>query len=154
MKRVFKVLAGAVAVCVLAVAFQSCKKKKDETPAAKLAGKWKLSQVGIDSNNNNTVDPAEVISADSFKLFIAFGGDGSGTFTFNLFGNDLNSNFTWQLINNNADLKMTLDQPSTLLPFNSGNMHINNLSESDLVFRDTILDSTGDATWLVFSKLK
>ena len=155
MKKILTLSVRLMIVCMLAVSFQSCKKKRNDSPGAKLSGKWKLNQLGLDYNNNSTMDPAEAVAADSFQMFLAFGGDGTGTATFNVLGMDFSSNFTWQLINNNADIHIKAAQASTFLPISEGDLHINNLSESDLVIRDdSEMDSTGMATWLVFKKLK
>lgn len=113
-----------------------------------------MSQIGRDDNNNSTLDAGEAVGTDSFQLFLAFGGDGTGTATFNVLGFDLKNDFTWQLVNNNADIRLKSTEANTFLPISEGDLHINSLSESDLVIRDTNLDSSGDATWLVFSKMK
>jgi len=154
MKKLYQTLLGFVGVCILATSFQSCKKKKDESPQAKLSGKWKMSQLGRDDNNNSTLDAGETAATDSFQLFLAFGGDGTGTATINILGFDLKNDFTWQLVNNNADIRLKSTQASTFLPISEGDLHINNLSESDLIIRDNSgLDSTGTPIWLVFKKL-
>jgi len=154
MKKLSKLVLGVIAVCILAASFQSCKKKKNDSPQAKLSGKWKMSQLGMDYNNNSTLDAGEAVAADSFQLFLAFGGDGTGTTTQNNLDLDLKNDFTWTLINNNADIHLKSTQASTFLPISEGDLHINSLSESDLVIRDNSgIDSAGAATWLVFKKL-
>jgi len=154
MKKLYAPFLVVIALCILATSFQSCKKKKDDSPKGKLSGKWKLSQIGTDVNNNSTLDAGETVAADSFQFFLAFGGDGTGTMTVNFLGIDIDNNFNWQLINNNADIHIKYAQASTFMPISEGDLHINSLSESDLVIRDNSeIDSTGAATWLVLKKL-
>lgn len=111
--------------------------------------------MGYDANNNSVMEATEVVPmTDSIKLFMAFGGDGSGTMTVNILGTDLSSNFNWELVNNNSDLHVKTQQASMFVPISDGYLHINTLTQSDLIIRDTSdVDSSGLASWSVFKKL-
>lgn len=156
MKKMFRISMALIAACVMMLGAESCKKKKDDSPRAKLLGKWKLAQVGIDANSNLTVDADEVTALpDTFAIYAAFGGDGSGTISMSVFGTEMSNGFEWELVNNNAYLVMKSSQTNPMMPATDASLHIKSLTESELVVRDTTSsDSTGMASWMIFSKQK
>lgn len=154
MKKISKIISGALAISILAAAVSSCKKKKDESPRALLSGKWKTAQTGYDENNNSVMEATEVVSiGDSISLYMAFGSDGSGTLTVGFLGTEISSPFSWNLANNDKTLHVKTPA-TTYSAATDADLTINTLTSSDLVVRDTTdMSSTGYASWTVFKKL-
>jgi hypothetical protein len=151
MKNTLKLVFGVLGISI--IAFTSCKKKKDESAKAKLEGKWKIVQSGIDANNNNVMEATEVSAVpDSLSSNVTFNGDGNGTISAEFMGTTISFGFTWSLLNSDADIKIKPAAGSGL-GTDETILHISSLSFSDLVTSDTTTTS-GVLTrnWSVYKK--
>ena len=153
MKINIKLFIGILAIGLIGIT--ACKKKKDESPKAKLSGKWKLTQIGTDANNNSIMEASEVETLpDTFVVYMTFNGDGNGSVSTDLFGSTLSTGFTWTLINNDADINVkAAPGSSSFFTVTEGTVHIHTLSFTDLVTRDTSsMSGTLTHNWSVFKK--
>jgi len=151
MKTSVKLFIGILAISL--VGFASCKKKKDDSPKARLTGKWKVVQGGYDVNNNSVMEATEVMTIpDTFAVFMTFEGDGKGSMSLDFGGATISNGFTWSLINNDQDISIKGTSTSSLLPIDEGTAHINSLTSSDLILRDTELSDSTLASWTVLKK--
>jgi hypothetical protein len=133
----------------------SCKKKKDDSVKARLTGKWKLMQTGMDANNNSIMEPSEVVSIpDSLALFTTYQSDGTGSLSFEFMGASISSGFTWSLLNNEADVSVKANgSANPIFSVSEGTFHIHSLTSADLITRDsTTIDSVSGYAWNVFKK--
>jgi hypothetical protein len=152
MKHTLKTTIGIVSICLIALA--ACKKKKDDSVKARLSGKWTMTQVGTDANNNNVMDASEVVPApDTLPIALTFKGDGNGDFSTSFFGTNLSLAFTWTLSNSDKDINIKPASTTTGLPVTEGVLHIYSLTGAELVVKDTAtIDSALMNTWTVYKK--
>lgn len=133
----------------------SCKKKKDDSVKARISGKWKLMQTGMDANNNSVMEPSEVVTIpDTLAMFTTYQSDGTGSLSIEFMGASISTGFTWTLLNNNADVNVKSNGTTNpLFQVTEGTFHIHSLTSSDLITRDsTTVDSVSGYAWNVFKK--
>lgn len=152
MKNTLKSIFGVSAICL--IAFASCKKKEDDSNKARLTGKWRLTQTATDYDNNGTADASETTTmSDTDNVFMTFKGDGNGDLTTDIFGTSVTLGFTWTLVNNDQDISLTPGAPVGSLSLDGGISHIQTLTGSDLVVRDTTtIDTVVVSTWDTYKK--
>ncbi len=144
-------MAGIV-LLLAALVLASCKKKTDDSPRAKLTGKWKVIETADDFNNNSVMDPSEIqLIPDSFAFYVTFSADGTANISQTISGLTQTATFTWELINNNADLK-TIQTSGSTVGYES-TAHIESLSGSDLIVKSTDTASGVPAiSWSILKK--
>jgi len=140
----------SILTTIIMLSLFSCKKKTDDSPKAKLQGKWKTTTYGYDANSNGTLESNETYPvADSITQYYSFSGDGTGTISQNASGGmTVSSPFTWTLTNN-TDLVV---QPTGSF-YSTMNWKIQTLTSSDLSVTQT--QSYGGASstiWITFKK--
>jgi len=153
MKSTSKLL--IVLLAAFSLTATSCKKKKDDSVKARISGKWKLMQTGMDANNNSIMEPSEVVTIpDTLALFTTYQSDGTGSLSVEFMGASISSNFTWTLLNNDADVNIKSNGTANpLFQVTEGTFHIHSLTSSDLITRDsTSVDSVSGYAWNVFKK--
>ncbi len=153
MKNTTKLLIVLLATASLAAT--SCKKKKDDSVKARISGKWKLMQTGMDANNNSVMEPSEVVTIpDTLAMFTTYQSDGTGSLSIEFMGASISSGFTWSLLNNDADVNIKASgSANPIFQVTEGTFHIHSLTSADLITRDSVtVDSVSGYSWNVFKK--
>lgn len=140
MKKMQKYILGFLAIGLLMLG--ACKKKEDDSVRGKLLGNWKLTAMAFDADSNGVMSASEkmdITPGDSLEGYVTFNGDGTGVTGMSNFVTTNTNNFTWSFINGEADLKITDTSGETIT-------HIESISKSDLVFKDT--EVSGGVTYV------
>jgi len=127
----YSIINLSIIVCSAIVLFTACKKNDgDKSRHNMFVGKWKITEIGADSNNNNIPEPSELQpSGDScYGIWYQFNDDGSGIYTFLQHCQYTYTNFTWSLHGNDEYLQTRL---------NAGSAYIYSLTNSMWVGKDT-----------------
>lgn len=134
----------------LVVFFASCKPKKDDSPKAKLIGKWKNTSMAIDANGNGMVDAGETYPIpDTVLQYYTFNSDGSGSISQTNNGMTYSVGYTWTMTNN-TDIQI---HPAATSSMSEQDFKIQTLTATDLTVKNTT--SASGATysyWLIFKK--
>ena len=120
----------------------SCKKDEDE--AVTIIGKWTLSEMGTDSNNNNKVDAGETAAASTVGLsgFLDFKSNNTFSASFSIGGMTETAAGTYTYANNSLT---TVESGDTEV------MTINSLTSNKLIIKNAA-EGSGSATWEVYTK--
>jgi len=124
----------------------ACKKSdspQQETVSASVVGNWTLSELGSDSNNNNTVDAGETSSATAYQGVLNLKADKTFMASLNLGGTISTQAGTYTYANNVI----------TTIPTSgdSKNGTVTVLTANKLVVKRTI-SSSSTAQWEVYTK--
>jgi hypothetical protein len=128
-------------ICLLFVAFASCKKKHNPSAQDNIVGKWKITEEATDLNGNGVMDANEIhIDTSLSNIIVTF--NANGTAITSLSGLPYYS-FLWALTNNSTYLKTTDTSSGGAIQF----LHIDNLTSSSMTLKDTTGGTVGWEVW-------
>lgn len=130
---------------VLLLTILSCKKTAAPTVwQTDLEGKWRITRIAVDSNQNGILDNNEMLAPTSYDSthFYSFGTNGKGSLSY------LDSsiaNFSWNLLHNSTCLQMVYTGAVT----GTFNWLIDTLSDEAMTLRDT---TAHPITWNLYTR--
>jgi len=135
---------GVLVIISVLILF-SCKKNSPSSPAAYLAGTWKIYKGYLDTNKNDYRDINEIFTDTAFiTQYFKFKPD--GTYTISYYSTLTQG--TWKFIYNNTYLKITNDTGAPVKYF-----FVENLTESNMELKDTTGVASGGFTeWFFYAK--
>ncbi|MBX2907515.1 MAG: hypothetical protein KF744_15830 [Taibaiella sp.] len=135
----------AMYICLI-VCVAACK-KKDDSPAARLKGKWKAMREAFDMNGDYVPNANEFEELGSMEIYMVFNGDGTGVVQQGLPAES--EPMTYSFTNGNAGLHITYPRLAEMF-----DLDIQSLSSSDAVLRIADTSSTGQLSfaWLYLKK--
>ncbi|MBS1689421.1 MAG: hypothetical protein JSS96_11900 [Bacteroidetes bacterium] len=135
-----------ILLCALCIALiSSCSKSNSNSgsPAeAKLLGKWHYEQEITDLNGNGIIDAQDYHEYDSVNSYITFNVNGTGTYLSNF---DPLQTFNWKLLASDTYLQIGDSSGADIY-------HIDTLSSTSLVLRDTATSFSNPIVWEVLKK--
>jgi hypothetical protein len=136
-----------IAICICLLACLAACKKKDDSPAARLKGKWKATREAFDNNGDYLANEDEFEEIASQEIYMVFNGDGTGVVQSGIPAES--EPMTWSFINGNSGLLITYPRISEKF-----DLEIQSLGSSDAVFKDSDTSSAGEVmtAWLYLKK--
>jgi hypothetical protein len=132
----------AVALIILSNLFlASCEKDTDINESASVVGTWKLSEEGVDTDNNNVLDATEV-SPTTLTVIFTFKSDNTYSSAMSTPSGINSENGTYTYSNNRIDMVYTVLGTTSYLP-------IFLLTKSKMIVK---LSSGRGPLWYVYTK--